>query len=213
MSHGVEVALACVLLIATSVWFGGFVAIGVVARVTFRTLGPGDRVAFFRALGRMYGIVGTAALVVAIGTGAALVAYRPWDGTTATVVLTAALVAALAFGVLQARRMTRLRRDALASPDDAQLAARARRGARSAGSPTRLDRPPQPRRAHPRHDPGRLTHRSKAASTSPTRISPIPVPTIAPCTMPRAYRSDAPRCLARGRCACPFTRTSPGTTP
>ena len=134
MSHGVEVALACVLLIATSVWFGGFVAIGVVARVTFRTLKPADRVAFFRALGRMYGIVGTAALVLAIGTGAALVAGRPWDGTLiATVVLTAALVAALGFGVLQARRMTRLRREALANPDDASLAARVRRGARSAG--------------------------------------------------------------------------------
>ncbi|MEU5995012.1 hypothetical protein ABZ806_39060 [Spirillospora sp. NPDC047418] len=134
MSHGVEVALACVLLIATSVWFGGFVAIGVVARVTVRTLGPADRVAFFRALGRLYGIVGTAALVLAIGTGAALVADHPWDGTlTATAVLTAALVAALAFGVLQARRMTRLRRDSLAHPDNASLAARVRRGARSAG--------------------------------------------------------------------------------
>ncbi|NKZ05558.1 hypothetical protein [Actinomadura latina] len=134
MSHGIEVALACVLVTAASVWFGGFVAIGVVARVTFRTLGPTDRVAFFRALGRMYGIVGTAALVIALGSGAALVAGRPWGGTlTATAVLAAALVAALGFGVLQARRMTRLRRDALAHPDDEPLAARVRRGARGAG--------------------------------------------------------------------------------
>ena len=66
MSHGIEVALACVLLIAGSVWVGGYVAIGVVARVTVRTLGPADRVAFFRALGRMYGIVGTVALALAL---------------------------------------------------------------------------------------------------------------------------------------------------
>ncbi|MER7544584.1 hypothetical protein [Actinomadura sp.] len=134
MPHGVEVALACVLLIAASVWVGGFVAIAVVARVTVRTLDPSARVAFFRALGRSYLIVGTTALALALGSGAALAAGRPWDGTlTATAVLAAALVAALAFGVLQARRMTRLRRDALARPGDAPLAARVRRGARSAG--------------------------------------------------------------------------------
>ncbi|MFA1541489.1 hypothetical protein [Actinomadura monticuli] len=135
MPHGIEVALACVLVLSAAVWVGGYVAIGVVARVTVRTLGPADRVAFFRALGRLYLIVGTAALVLALGTGAALVAGRPWDGTlTATAVLAAALVAALAFGVVQARRMTRLRRDALARPDDAPLAARVRRGARGAGA-------------------------------------------------------------------------------
>ncbi|WP_301174484.1 hypothetical protein [Actinomadura geliboluensis] len=134
MSHGVEVVLACVLVLASAVWVGGFVAIGVVARVSVRTLGPGDRVAFFRALGRLYLGVGTGALVLALGSGAALVADRSWDGTlTATAVLAAALVAALAFGVLQARRMTRLRRDALAHPDDASLAARVRGGARNAG--------------------------------------------------------------------------------
>lgn len=133
MSHGIEVALACVLLIAGSVWVGGYVAIGVVARVTVRTLGPADRVAFFRALGRVYGIVGTVALALALGSGAALAADRPWDGTlTATAALAAALVAALAFGVLQARRMTRLRRDALDRPGDAALAARVRSGARNA---------------------------------------------------------------------------------
>jgi uncharacterized membrane protein len=134
MSDGAEVVVACVLVLAAAVWVGGFVAIGVVARVSVRTLGPADRVAFFRSLGRVYLGVGTAALALALGSGAALLAGRPWDGTlTATAALAAALVAALASGVLQARRMTRLRREALAHPDDASLATRVRRGARNAG--------------------------------------------------------------------------------
>jgi hypothetical protein len=39
------------------------------------------------------------------------------------------LVAALAVGVAQARRMTRIRAAALAAPDDRQLTSRVRRGA------------------------------------------------------------------------------------
>ncbi|MFG2088589.1 MULTISPECIES: hypothetical protein [unclassified Spirillospora] len=134
MSDEVEVALAGVLILATSVWTGGFVAIAVVARVAARTLGPAERVAFFRALGRAYVVVGVAALALALGSGAVLVSDRAWDGVlTAAAVVAAALVATLAVGVVQARRMTRLRRSALADPDDARQAARVRRGARGAG--------------------------------------------------------------------------------
>ena len=134
MSHGVEAALAAVLILATAVWVGGFAAIVVVARVAGRTLGRAERIAFFRALGRTYGVVGGVALALALGTGAFLVHGRPWDGVLiAAVVVAAALVATLAAGVAQARRMTRLRRGALDRPDDAALAARVRRGARDAG--------------------------------------------------------------------------------
>jgi uncharacterized membrane protein len=133
MPHEIRVALVGVLILAAAVWIGGFVAIVVVARVAGRTLGPAERVAFFRALGRTYGVVGTVALVVALGTGVSLVYGRPWDGALiVTVVVAAALVAALATGVVQARRMTRLRREALGHPDDAPLAARVRRRARGA---------------------------------------------------------------------------------
>lgn len=135
MSHEVRAALAGVLILATAVWIGGFVAIVVVARAARRALGPAERVAFFRALGRTYGVVGTGALVVALGTGASLVYGRPWDGAlVAAVVVAAALVATLAAGVVQARRMTRLRRDALRHPGDAPLAARVRRRARAAAA-------------------------------------------------------------------------------
>lgn len=134
MSHEMEVALAGVLILAASVWTGGFVAIAVVARVATRTLSPGDRVAFFRALGRAYGVVGVVALVLALGSGAALVADRPWDAVLiATAAVAAALVVTLLVGIVQARRMTRLRRSALERPDDAQRAARVRREARGAG--------------------------------------------------------------------------------
>ena len=129
MSHGVVAALAAVLILATAVWVGGFAAIAVVARVAGRSLGRAERIAFFRALGRTYGVVGGVALALALGTGAFLVHGRPWDA----VLVAAALVAVLAAGVAQARRMTRLRRGALDRPDDAARAARVRRGARDAG--------------------------------------------------------------------------------
>lgn len=131
-------ALTGLLIFAAAVWVGGFAAIGVVARVATRTLAPDARVSFFRGLGRSYGIVGSTALALAYGTGAALVYGRPWDGwLTATAVVATALVAVTAVGVVQARRMSRLRRRALQeAPDtgmDAATAGRVRRGARSAG--------------------------------------------------------------------------------
>jgi hypothetical protein len=120
-------------ILATSVWLGGYIAIAIVARVATRTLSGPQRVAFFRSLGRVYGIVGTAALVVALGTGAGLASGHRWDGTlVAALVLAIAVFAALLVGMLQARRMTRLRRASLAEPDDATLAARVSNGARRA---------------------------------------------------------------------------------
>lgn len=135
MPHDVRTALAGVLILATAVWIGGFVAIVVVARAARRALGPAERVAFFRALGRSYGVIGTGALVVALGTGASLVYGRRWDGAlVAAIVVAAALVATLAAGVVQARSMTRLRRDALRHPGDEPLAARVHRRARAAAA-------------------------------------------------------------------------------
>lgn len=60
--------------------------------------------------------------------------YR-WDGQlTASTVVAAALLAATAAGVAQARRMTRLRQDALREPGCPELAAKVRRGARNAAA-------------------------------------------------------------------------------
>jgi uncharacterized membrane protein len=123
-------ALTGLLIFGAAVWIGGFTAIAVVARSASSTLEPAARVALFRRLGRAYGLVGTCALALAYGTGAALVYGRPWSATlTATAAVATALVAATAIGVVQARRMSRLRRHALDLHDDAPLGARVRRGA------------------------------------------------------------------------------------
>lgn len=134
MSEVVETALAGVLVFATAVWIGGYVAIVVVAWAARRALRSAQRVTFFRELGRAYGVVGGCALVLALGTGASLVYGRPWGGVlTAAVVVAAVLVASVVAGVAQAKGMTRLRRRALRDPDDMLLDGRVRRGARRAG--------------------------------------------------------------------------------
>ncbi len=132
MSATVQVVLAGLLVLSASIWVGGLVTIAVVARAASGTLTAADRVAFFRALGRSYGIVGGCALVVALGTGAGLLAGRQWDAALiVAAAVAAALVVVTAVGVLQARRMTRLRQTALDGRDP-ELARRVYRGARRA---------------------------------------------------------------------------------
>jgi uncharacterized membrane protein len=127
-------ALTGLLILATAVWIGGVAAITIVARVASRTLTPDARVTFFRGLGRSYGVVGTAALALAYGTGAAIVYGRPWDNTlTVTAVVATLLLFATTTGAAQARRMSRLRRHALDHPDDAEMRGQVRRGASRAG--------------------------------------------------------------------------------
>ena len=125
--------LTGLLLLASAVWLGGLVAIFVVSRVAERTIAPADRIAFFRLLGRCYGLVGTGALVVALGTGAALLRNRPWDGPLiATVAVSAVLLLVTALGMAQAHRMTARRRAMLRCPDDSALRAEVRRAGRTA---------------------------------------------------------------------------------
>jgi hypothetical protein len=133
LARPVEASLTAVLVFATAVWIGGLVAIFVVGRVADATLGAAERVAFFRGLGRAYGLVGGVALAAALACGGVLASRYSWDGDLAACsVVAAALVAATAAGVVQARRMTRLRRDALRDPGSAELAANVRLGARNA---------------------------------------------------------------------------------
>lgn len=133
MSDTTRAVLLGVFTLASSVWVGGYVAIAVVARVASRTLTPQQRIAFFRGLGRSYLLVGCPALVVALGTGAALASDHAWDGVlVATVVIAGALIVSLAVGVAQARRMTRLRAAALAASHDRPATRSVQRGARAA---------------------------------------------------------------------------------
>jgi hypothetical protein len=125
-----SVPLIAVNLVASSIWVGGLVAILVVARTATATLGPELRIEFFRDLGRRYGVVGGPALLLALASGALLLAGHPWDLLLiATALVAWNLLAATAIGVFQARRMTRLRRRALHEPG---LGERVRRGALAA---------------------------------------------------------------------------------
>lgn len=129
MAATTRATLTGLLVFGTSVWVGGLIAIAVVARVASVTLEPAARVVFFRGLGRGYGIIGTTALALAYGTGAALLYGRDWSAEViAAVVIAAALAVTLAVGVAQARRMTHLRSRLLAAADDA-VADQVRRGA------------------------------------------------------------------------------------
>lgn len=134
MSDTAEAIVLAVFILATCIWVGGYVAIAVVARTATATLDPSTRVTFFRSLGRVYLRVGLPALIVALVTGAVVARNLDWDGLlVATVAVAGALMASLAVTVVQARRMTRLRRTLLESPDDKQLSEQVRRGGRFAG--------------------------------------------------------------------------------
>lgn len=133
MSDTVEAISLAVLVLATSIWVGGYVAIALVARTATATLRPADRVAFFRALGRTYLRVGFPALFIALITGVWLVRDHDLDALlVTTAVVAVVLVASLAVAVVQARRMTVLRRALLGSSEDEDLAEQVRRGARAA---------------------------------------------------------------------------------
>ncbi len=125
-----DTVLAGLLVLATSIWVGGLVAIMIVARVATRALDPAARVALFRGLGRVYGVVGTAALALAYAAGGVLVRDRSWGPLLVTTVLVAAALAAvLAVGMVQARRMTGLRRRSLDAGGDPAQVGEVRRGA------------------------------------------------------------------------------------
>lgn len=70
MSATSEAILLGVFTLASCIWVGGYVAT--------RTLEPGQRVAFFRGLGRSYLLVGGPALVLALGAGAGLLSDHAW---------------------------------------------------------------------------------------------------------------------------------------
>lgn len=129
--------MVAVELIAACIWVGSLVCLALVANVARKVLDGPSQVTFFRAIGRRYGIVYSASLLVAIGAGVAL-AWPPssWSGTIdAAVALSGVLVLATAAGMAQARTMTTLRRQAMSAPDDLDLdVARAvRRGRLVAG--------------------------------------------------------------------------------
>lgn len=126
-------ALLGLLILGASVWMGGFVAIMVVNATSKETIGAAERIALFRGLGRRYLAVAVVAFVLVVVPGGILLATRPWDGFSLAILLVALLLVALTgAAVRQARQMTRMRKTALAAPDDAARAASITRNARTA---------------------------------------------------------------------------------
>jgi len=111
-----------VLILATSIWIGGFVAIAIVARVARHELDLQTQIAFFRRLGRHYLIVGGGSLAVALTSGGSLLALSDWSPTkTVAVVLGLTLALATVVGVMQARALTRMRARNLDAQTDASV--------------------------------------------------------------------------------------------
>ncbi len=135
MDAGRTVFIAIEML-AVSIWVGSLVCLALVAKVAREALDEASRVALFRRIGRLYGVIGTGSLVVAIGAGVAIAWPLSHVGLSgaAIVVLTGALVLVTAAGMVQARRMTVRRRGAIDKPEDERAASSVRRGAALAGA-------------------------------------------------------------------------------
>lgn len=122
-------------ILTGSVWIGSLLCLALVSAVARRELDGPSRVAFFRGIGRVYGQIGTGSLVLAI-IAALVLAWPPSGWSTSGVValvLSIALLALTGLGMAQARRMTVVRRQALALPQDQQLAQQVKSGAAMAG--------------------------------------------------------------------------------
>ena len=141
-----DVAIRALHLIGAAVWTGGLVFLGVAAGVARRTIPEGERVAFFRALGRRFAIVAFTAAAVIAATGIQMAAGRlaSWGDLLDTgygrllfakiVLFALALAEAAVHSVVLGPRLGRLREQLVAAPDDPELGARLRRTAAISGA-------------------------------------------------------------------------------
>ena len=123
-------------MVTGSVWVGSLVCLAVVSAAATSTLDPHSRIALFRRVGRLYGIVGFGSLLVTIAAGLTL-AWPPsaMDRRVVSIfALATVLVLATVLGMAQARRMTAHRRALLARPRDPAAVRRVHRGSQVAGA-------------------------------------------------------------------------------
>ena len=140
-----DVAIRSIHLIAAAVWAGGLVFLGVAAGVARRTIPEGERIAFFRMLGRRFAFIAAASAVLLAGTGADMASDRlaSWSALVDTsygrilfakiVLFALALVEAAVHSLVLGPRIGALREALLASPGDVALQARLRRTAAVSG--------------------------------------------------------------------------------
>jgi putative copper resistance protein D len=131
-------------LIAAAVWAGGLVFLGLSVGAARRTLADSDRIAFFRAVGRRFAIVGGIALLVLIATGSDMASDKhAWDtlgegvyGKTLLaklILVGVVIVLTLVHTLIQGPALSRLREQAPERPDDEMIQRRIRARAAQAG--------------------------------------------------------------------------------
>jgi putative copper export protein len=146
----VDVAIRSLHLIGAAVWTGGLVFLGVAAGVARRTIPPGERILFFRALGRRFAVVAavSAAAIAATGIEMATDQLASWSALLDTgygrilfakiVLFALALAEAAVHSLVLGPRLGRLREALLEAPDDALLQARLHRTAAVSGAVSAL---------------------------------------------------------------------------
>jgi len=97
-------------LAATGVWFGGLVTIPILAATTARLVDPATRTELFVVFGRKFAVVMGVLLAAALLAGAALMGVSDDALTVGAFALAVSLLVMTAVGVLQARRLSSLRR-------------------------------------------------------------------------------------------------------
>lgn len=121
MPAALNAVLSVVLILASAVWIGGYVAVAVVAIVSSKTLEPSQRVTFFKRFGRVYLRVAGTALVIMYATGWTLLSQVPWSSELVRITAaSAALLLILIAGIIQARNLTKLRMQVLQTPENQQ---------------------------------------------------------------------------------------------
>ena len=120
--------LAAILAIGAGVWVGGLLTVIIVSASSRKMIAAADRVALFRDFGRRFAVlVGVTALFV-VAPALVLASTEPGPLSVAVLLLALGLLFGTAVGILQARRMTRLR-EAAAEPASAEDTGRLRRNA------------------------------------------------------------------------------------
>src|SRR4051812_29145549 len=103
----VRTILLVVGTLAASIWIGSLVCLALVAQVARRALDRRSFVVLFREVGRLYRVVGTASLVVAIVVGVALAWPISAAGLDLAILVSSAFLVVVTIAAMtQARRMT-----------------------------------------------------------------------------------------------------------
>lgn len=121
-------------LLAGCVWVGSIACLSLVNGAARRVLDPTSQIALFRAVGRHYAIVGTAALLLAIAAGLALAWPPPtWSNEIdAAISLAGVLLVITVVAMAQARSLGRIRRTLIGSHPDLETDRTLRRRASAA---------------------------------------------------------------------------------